>query len=91
MDNPKFGEAIAKTMDRLDRMETRGDLNEAVLEHVLVISVWTRPSDDRDEVDDDLTETLITVDGTTVKAFEQLGILELAKDTVMSPLIGPTE
>lgn len=86
MDNPKFGEALAKTMDRLDKLQMRGDLDGYGLNQVLVVAVFTRPNPEADsEIDPDAIESLIFVDGTTQVPHEQVGILDLAKDTAQSP------
>jgi hypothetical protein len=84
MNNPKFGEALARTMDRLDKLEARGDLDGCELQEVLVIVAFTKPATDRDEIEDDAIESLIFVDGSTQVPFIQGGILALALDTAVT-------
>lgn len=87
MDNPKFGEAVAKTMDRLDKLVQRGDLDGFELVDVLVIAVYTKPYEEADaEIEPDAMESFVFVDGTTQVPHVQIGILELAKDATLNPV-----
>lgn len=86
MDNPKFGEAIARTMDRLDKLEASGELEGYDLQDVLVIAAFTKPYEDADqEIEPDALESLVFVDGTTQIPYVQAGILLFAKDTISVP------
>lgn len=82
MDNPKFGEALARTMDRLDKLQADGQLDGYELGEVLVIAAFIKPYTEADqEIEPDAMETLVFVDGSTQIPYVQVGILELAKDT----------
>jgi hypothetical protein len=81
IDEMKFGEAVAKTLDRLGKLNERGDLEKYTLSDVLVVASFVKLREDPDEIDEGTMECLIFVDGTTQIPYVQLGLLELAKDT----------
>lgn len=83
MDEVKFGHALAKTMDRLDKLDAAGELEGYELDEVLVIAVFNRPAEDRTEIEDDAIESQIFVDGSTQLPYVQAGILALAMDTAV--------
>lgn len=85
MNNPKFGEALARTMDRFDKLDAAGELDGYELQEVLVLSIFTRPAEDRSEIDHDAIETQIFVDGSTQSPHVQVGILHLALETAVHP------
>jgi hypothetical protein len=85
MNDPRFGEAIATTMDRLDKLEQRGDLEGFELQEVLVLVGYTKLSNPEDEIEPDAIESLIFVDGTTQVPYVQVGLLYLALNTATSP------
>lgn len=82
IDKAKFGEAVARTMDSLDRQIETGELPEDFeLDEVLVIAALKRPSPDASEADPDKIEVFIFVDGTTQLPYTQKGILSMAAET----------
>jgi hypothetical protein len=82
MDRAVFGEAVAKTMDRLDKLESAGELAGFVLDEVLVVAVFTKPYEDRNQdIEPDAIEELVFVDGSVQKPHVQVGILTMALDT----------
>lgn len=86
MNSPKFGSTLANTMDRLEKIESRGDLDGYEIKEILVIAVYTKPYEEADqEIEPDAVESFIFVDGSTQVPYTQLGILEMAKDTVVHP------
>lgn len=81
-DEQRFGEALAKTMDRLSKFREIGGLDGYELNEVLVVAAFTKPYEDADqEIEADAMESLVFVDGTTQIPYVQMGILEMARDT----------
>jgi hypothetical protein len=82
MDKTKFGEALARTMDSLDRQIEHGELTEDwQLDEVLVVAALKRPSPEADDADPEKVEIFIFVDGTTQLPYTQKGILTMAAET----------
>jgi hypothetical protein len=82
MDKAKFGTALAKTMDSIDRQIEKGELtDDFVLDEVLVVAAFKRKSPDADEADPEKVEVFIFVDGTTQLPYTQKGILHMAAET----------
>ena len=79
VDSPKFGEALAKTMDRLDKIEAAGELLGYELAEVLVIAVFNKPYEDS-ELHPDAIESFVFVDGTTQIPYVKRGIISMARD-----------
>lgn len=80
IDRGQVGLAVANVMDRLERFEDAGEISEdSEISHVLVIVTMNRPSPT--ELEPDRIETQIFLDGTTSIVYEQMGILEFAKET----------
>lgn len=83
IDNQKFGNALASTMDRIEKLERAGELQDYDLTEVLVIATFIKPFADRNrEIEPDALESLIFVDGSTQIPYVQTGILTMALDTV---------
>lgn len=81
IDRAKFGEAVAKTLDRLETMIEVGEIEEEFeITNVLVVVVLERPMEEA-EYDGEIEE-LIFCDGTTQSPATQRGILLNASDVV---------
>lgn len=87
MDNTKFGEALAHTMDRLEKLDAAGELDGYEIGEVLVVAAFTKPYAEADqEIEPDAMESLVFVDGSTQIPYVQIGILCLAQDTCTNPI-----
>jgi hypothetical protein len=81
IDRAKFGEAIARVMDRIDRLQEAGEITEEYdLEEVLVVAAFKRPFH-RSAVEPDAVEIFVLVDGTTQIPYVQDGLLDFAKQS----------
>lgn len=79
IDRAKFGEAMAKVLDRLDRMIEAGEISDDFeVDNVLVVAAFIRPDPNRDDVYPDSVEVQILLDGTTVVPYVQEGLLRYA-------------
>lgn len=86
MNDAKFGEALAKTMDRIDKLDAHGDLEGFELQEVLVVAAYTRLIKPDDEIEPDAVETMVFVDGSTQIPYVQYGILTMAREIVLLPV-----
>lgn len=81
IDKAKFGEAIARVMDRIDKLQEAGEITEDYeLEDVLVLAAFKRPFH-RSEIEPDAVEIYVLIDGTTQIPYVQDGLLDFAKST----------
>lgn len=88
IDKAKFGEALAKTLDRMEQMDDAGHVEGYTLEEVLVVAVLVKPHDAEDALADDQLDSLVFVDGTTQMPHTQLGILTMALNVAQGVRLG---
>lgn len=83
VDKAVFGEALARTLDRLEKLEAKGDLDGYEISDVVVVAGFLKPAENRSEIEPDAIDSLIFVDGTTQIPYVQAGLLYLALDTAV--------
>lgn len=75
IDKAKFGEAVARVLDRLDKLIEVGELSdEYEIGEVLVVTSFIKPAP-KDEIEPDAVEIYVFVDGTTQVPYIQDGLL----------------
>jgi hypothetical protein len=85
IDLSKMGEAMARTMDRIDLMVKSGEITSGyVIDNVLVVAGFVKPATPDDPITPDAVDLLIVVDGTTQVPYVQHGLLQYGIDTAGS-------